>query len=114
MGETPCSSSCSGVAALTQQLYWCSCSYPAAVLCVAPVEVQHPVPQGLQGVGCQLPPDVRDVSVEEGAGHLVQLAAHAHLAGQRLQDAAVRLTDDDTHTLYITTRVEISQGLKSR
>lgn len=48
--------------------------------------MEHPVPQGFECIWCQLSPDDWNLPIEEGASHLIQLAAHANLSRQRLMN----------------------------
>ena len=64
-------------------------THPSLVQLVPPQEVQHPVAERLERVRGKPSPDGRDAAVEQGLGDIVQLTAHAHLAGQRLQVTSV-------------------------
>ena len=61
---------------------------PVVVLLVSPLEVQHPVTQGLECSRGQAAPDARYHTIVEGAGHIVQLGAHTHLTSQGLNRGA--------------------------
>lgn len=62
--------------------------HPAAILFIAPLEMNHPVAQRLESIRCQLLPNGRDVTVEKRPSNVIQLAAHSHLTSQGLWDTA--------------------------
>ena len=64
----------------------CVCSHPVAILFITPLEMAHPVAEGLESVRCQLLPNGRDVPVKKGLSDLVQLTAHTHLTSKGLKD----------------------------
>ena len=59
-------------------------TYPSVVLRVSPLEVYHPVPQGLESGRSQPAPNLRDLTIEQGTRHIVQFVTHAHLTSQGL------------------------------
>ncbi len=62
----------------------CVCPHPVTILFITPLEVAHPVAEGLQSVRCQLLPNGRDVTIKKGPSDLIQLTAHTHLTSQCL------------------------------
>ena len=72
-------------------------THPLVVLLESLLEVDHPVAERFESLRSEAAPDVRDESVKQGAGDVIQLTAHTHLTRQRLQHKGQRSTQRNHH-----------------